>query len=226
MIPPLIVNEALNKGITLIAISDHNASANVPAVIEAAADSNLMVLPGMEIQTKEEVHVLCLFDTLEQLKHTQSYVTDHLPTLKNDPDFFGEQFIVDKTGEFIRREEQLLITSANLTVEEVFSFVIKLGGLAIPAHVDRSAFGLLANLGFIPPDIQVEAVEISRNLDPADIAIKFPQISGYPFLQSGDAHRLDEIMGANLFWLNEPTIAEIIMAFRNENGRSKHIRPS
>lgn len=224
MIPPLIVNEAVIKGINLIAISDHNASANVLAVIKAALGSNLTVLPGIEIQTKEEVHVLCLFDTIEQLQYTQSFVTDHLPALKNDPDYFGEQFIVDETGEFIRREEQLLITSVNLTIEEVFSFITKLGGLAIPAHVDRSAFGLLANLGFVPPGIQVEAVEISRNLDLADITLKYSQISGYPIIQSGDAHRLDEIRGANLFMIQEPTIAELIMAFRKENGRSVQIR--
>ena len=225
MIPPLIVSEALSKGIHLIAISDHNATANVNAVMKAALGSNLTVLPGIEIQTKEEVHVLCLFDTLEQLEHTQTYVTENIPALKNDPNIFGEQFVVDETGEFIRREEQLLITSVNISIEELFTFINKVGGLAIPAHVDRSAFGLLANLGFVPSGIQVEALEISRNLNPADIPTKFPQLSGFPIIQGGDASRLNEILGANLFTINEPTLAEIVMALRKENGRSVDVRP-
>jgi PHP family Zn ribbon phosphoesterase len=224
MIPPLIVEEALEKGIHIIAISDHNASVNVAAVIKAAEGTDLTVLPGIEVQTKEEVHILCIFDTINQLSVFQTYVDEHMPSLLNDPDYFGEQFVVDETGEFIRREHQLLITSANLSIGEIFAFVESLGGLAIPAHVDRRAFGLIANLGFVPEDIQIEALEISRNLNPTEIDIRFPQIIGYSIIQSGDAHRLDEIIGANAFFINEPTVAEIKKAFRNENGRSFHLR--
>jgi 3',5'-nucleoside bisphosphate phosphatase len=224
MIPPLIVQEALDKGINIIAISDHNASGNVPAVVKAAEGTNLTVLPGIEIQTKEEVHVLCLFDTIEQLAAAQNFIDRHMPALLNDPEYFGEQFVVDKTGEFIRREHQLLITSADLSIEEVFAFVETLGGLAIPAHVDRQAYGLIANLGFLPGGIQVEAVEISRNTNAFDVDEKYPQIRGLPLIQSGDAHRLEEIIGANVFMIQEPTIAELRMAFRKENNRSMHIR--
>lgn len=224
MIPPLIVEEALEKGIHIIAISDHNASANVAAVKKAAEGTDLTVLPGIEVQTKEEVHVLCLFDTINQLNVFQTYIDEHMPSLLNDTEYFGEQFVVDETGEFIRREHQLLITSANISIGEVFAFVESLGGLAIPAHVDRRAFGLIANLGFVPGDIQIEALEISRNLNPTEIELRFPQIIGYPIIQSGDAHRLDEIIGANAFFINEPTVAEMKKAFRKENKRSIRIR--
>jgi len=224
MIPPLIVQKALDKGIKIIAISDHNASANVTAVVKAAEDTHLTVLPGMEVQTKEEVHVLCLFDTIDQLEEVQCYIDKHMPASLNDPEYFGEQFVVDETGEFIRREHQLLITSTDLSIEDVFAFVETLGGLAIPAHVDRQAFGLIANLGFVPVGIQVEAVEISRNVNPLEAYKNYPQIKGLPLIQSGDAHRLDEIIGANAFWIKEPTIGELRMAFRKENGRSMHIR--
>ncbi|MBI1881048.1 MAG: histidinol-phosphatase, partial [Chloroflexi bacterium] len=150
MIPPLIVREALARQINLIAITDHNASANVGAVQKAASDVDLTVLPGMELQTREEVHLLCLFDTLVQLETWQTVVSARLPSIENNIAYFGEQFVVDETGEFIRRETQLLLTSANLSLEEAVWGVLRLGGLAIPAHVNRPAFSLIANLGFVP----------------------------------------------------------------------------
>ncbi|HXV44206.1 MAG TPA: PHP domain-containing protein, partial [Anaerolineae bacterium] len=118
MIPPLIVAQALNKGISLVAITDHNTSANVAAVQRAAARTKLAVLPGMELQTREEVHLLCLFDTLEQITTWQAVVEAQMPPLENNIEYFGEQFVVDETGEFIRRETRLLLTSANLSLEE------------------------------------------------------------------------------------------------------------
>ena len=225
MIPPLIVQEALSRGIELIAITDHNASANVPAVQAAAAGRGLVVLPGMELQTKEEVHVLCLFDRLAQLAAWQSVVDRLLPALENRPDFFGEQFVVDETGEFIRREERLLLNSVDITFEQTIIQVNALGGLAIPAHVDRPAFGLLANLGLVPEDAPVEAVEVSRHVPPAEAVQRFPQLQGYPILQGGDAHRLDELLGANEFSVQEPTLAEIRLALHGQAGRGLYSIP-
>lgn len=224
MIPPLIVQEALDKGINLIAICDHNASANVLSVIQAAQGTSLTVLPGIEVQTKEEVHVLCLFDTLEQLATFQAYINTHMPPLMNDPSHFGEQFVVDQTGEFLHREQKLLLTSADLSIEEIFRMVNELGGLSIPAHIDRKAFGLIAVLGFIPPDIHLEAIEISRNVSIDQVDTSFPSLAGYPIIISGDAHRLDEIIGLNVFHLKEPTITEIRLALRSQNNRSFHTR--
>jgi hypothetical protein len=111
MIPPLIVQTALEHQIDLIAITDHNASANVSAMQKAAAGSGLTVLPGMEVQSREDVHLLALFETLEALGAWQTQVDKSLPDLPNRPDFFGEQFVVDETGEFIRSEPRLLSTS-------------------------------------------------------------------------------------------------------------------
>ena len=113
MIPPLIVQEALTQGIRLIAITDHNATGNIGAVQKAAAGTDLIVIAGMEVQTREEVHVLCLFDTLSQAEAWQQIVDQALPAIENNPDFFGEQFVVDETGDFIRSEERLLLNSIN-----------------------------------------------------------------------------------------------------------------
>src|SRR5512143_175868 len=120
MIPPLIVQTAIEQGINPLAVTDHNASANVIAVQQAARDTGLIVLPGMEVQTREEVHVVCLFDTLEQLEAWQNLVNQHLPPLENDIEYFGEQFVVDEPGEFVRRETRWLLTSAGLSLEGAF----------------------------------------------------------------------------------------------------------
>jgi 3',5'-nucleoside bisphosphate phosphatase len=220
MIPPLIVECALDLGITLIAITDHNASANIAAVMKAAQSTSLRVLPGMELQTREEVHSLCLFDTLEQITQFQQVVSPSLPAMQNQPDHFGEQFVVDETGDFIRREDQLLLVSSSLTLTEAWKLVTQLGGLFIPAHVDRKAFGLLESLGLVPTDICIEALEVSRHLHPSDAPQKFPQLTGYPLIQNGDVHRLDEFNGKMSLSLAASTIAEIQKAIQNLEGRS------
>jgi len=223
MIPPLIVRTAIERGIHIIAVTDHNASANVAAVQQAAEGSTLTVLPGMELQTREEVHVLCLFDTLDQLTAWQAVVDAHLPDMENNIEYFGEQFVVDHTGEFIRRETRLLITSANLSLTQAIVGVTELGGLAVPAHVDRTAFGLIAILGFVPTDVPIKALEISRHLRPDTAVQKYPQLDGMPLLRGGDAHRLDEFLGANVFRLEAPTLAELGLALEGREGRSLRV---
>src|ERR1044071_2611817 len=134
MIPPLIVRNALEHNIDLIAITDHNSSANVGAVQKAADGTNLTVLPGMEVQSREDVHLLALFENLEVLAAWQEQVNSSLPDLPNQPEFFGEQFVVDETGDFVRSETRLLSTSTGLSIDEIFERVDSLGGLVIPAH--------------------------------------------------------------------------------------------
>ncbi|MCS7059850.1 MAG: PHP domain-containing protein [Anaerolineae bacterium] len=224
MIPPLIVQAAHEQGINLIAITDHNASANAEAVMRAAAEVGVTVLPGMELQTVEEVHLLCLFDTLDQTRAWQSYVDNRLPALENDAEHFGDQFIVDESGDFVRRETRLLLVSAEIALGEAVTVVHELGGLAIPAHVDRKAYSLIQNLGLIPEDVPFDALEISRHLTPEQARQKYPQLKLFPLIQSGDAHRLDELLGKNLFRLQKPTIAELKLALHGQEGRSFRLR--
>ncbi len=226
MIPPLIVEEALLKGIQWIAITDHNASANVEAVAQAAKGTSLLVTPGMEVQTQEEIHSLCLFDTLDQMQAFQQFVDNALPSIENRPDFFGEQLVVDETGEFIRRETRLLLNSAAISIREAWEKVNELGGLLIPAHIDRKAFGMIANLGMIPIDTPIEAVEISRHLSPAAARSTFPQLGQIPLIKSGDVHRLNEFLGVNQLSIETPCISELRKAIRNEENRSLTILES
>jgi PHP family Zn ribbon phosphoesterase len=223
MIPPLIIETAQAHNINLIAITDHNSSANIAAVQKAAKVFDITVLPGIELQTREEVHILCIFDTLEQTAAFQKLINNTLPPIRNRPDYFGEQFVVDETGDFIKREDRLLLTSADMSLNDAAKEVRILGGLFIPAHVNRSAFGLIGTLGLIPPDIHFEAVEISRHLRPSDAARSFPQITGLPIIQSGDVHRLEEFLGVNEFHMKAPTVSEIRLALAGHDGRSFRI---
>jgi PHP family Zn ribbon phosphoesterase len=224
MLPPFIVEDALEHGINLIAITDHNASANVRAVQKAAAGTDLVVLAGMEIQTREEVHMLCLFDTAEQVEDWQSVVDLYLPDQPNRPDYFGDQYVVDENGDFVRREPRLLLTSADLSLHQAVEGVRTLGGLSIPAHVNRKAFSLLENLGMVPTDVPFDALEISRHLRMDEATTKYPQLKGYPLIQSGDVHRLEEFLGKNVFKVEAPTIQELKLALEQREGRSLTFR--
>ena len=185
MIPPLIVRRALALGLGLVAITDHNTIDNVAAVQRAAQGTGLIVLPGMEVQTREEVHIICLFDELAQAQAWQDIVYEHLPAAKNRPEFFGAQMVVDHTAEFVRLNERLLATSTRLSVEQVVGQVNVLGGLAIAAHIDRPSFSMLANLGFIPQGLGLAALEVSRRTTPAAFLAQHPELAGWPMIHFG-----------------------------------------
>ena len=224
MIPPLIVQTALEKNIELIAITDHNASANVRAVQKAAKGTQLTVLPGMEVQSREDVHLLTIFETIAALEVWQAEVDRALPDLPNQPDFFGEQFVVDETGEFIRNEPRLLLTSTSFSIDEIFTRVKSLGGLVIPAHVERTTYGLLPTVGLISEGWQLLALEISRHSTPEKAAAAFPAVRGYTLIQGGDVHQLDSFLGTTVFTIASPTLMELHMAFHHMDGRDVCIK--
>ena len=225
MIPPLIVQQALEQKIDLIAITDHNASANVEAVQKAAGGTGLTVLPGMEVQSREDVHLLTIFETLDALVAWQKEVDAALPEKQNNSALFGEQFVVDETGEFIRNEPRLLLTSTHFSIDEIFERINALGGLVIPAHVERTSYGLLPTLGLISEQWNVSALEISRRTTPEKVRETFPALRKYPLIQSGDVHRLDEFLGTTIFTILSPTLMEIDMAFKKISGRGVCIEP-
>jgi PHP family Zn ribbon phosphoesterase len=225
MIPPLIVERARSLGLGLIAITDHNAAANCGSVMKAARGAGLVVLPGMEVQTSEEVHVACLFDTLEQALTWQGIVFDHLPDLPNPEETLGAQYVVDANGDYIRTEMRLLLTSTDLTLDDTILRITALGGIAIPAHVDRMSFSLLANLGFVPEGLNSPALELFRKTSPDDARARWPQLDRWPLIRGGDAHRLSEICPALRLALADCTVAELVLAFSGRRGRSFSVLP-
>ncbi len=225
MSPKRIVERAMSKMLDLIGICDHNSAENVQYTINAAnlicRDSPpITVLPGMEICTKEEVHIFCLFDNAKQVLKLQEMVYSALPKEKNNPELFGEQIIANEYDEVEGYNERLLIGATNLGVQEVINQIHNLNGIAIASHIDRASYSLIGQLGFIPEDLEIDAVEISTDLTVEDAHKKFPEIKRYPVIRSSDAHYLEDIGKATTnFYLPKPTLSEIKKALRNEDGR-------
>lgn len=225
MIPPLIVRRARELGLQMLAVTDHNAARNVAAVMAAAAGTGITVLPGMEVQSREEVHMVCLFDTLEQVLAWQEQVFAALPDRENDEAFFGAQYVVDAEGEYVETETRLLSISTALSVEQVVAGARALGGIVIAAHVDRPSFSLVANLGFVPPGLEIAGVELSRRADPGAALRRLPQLAGFGLVVSGDAHRLEEMTARTMFKVKAPVVAELALALAGSEGRRVEIYP-
>jgi predicted metal-dependent phosphoesterase TrpH len=198
MTPNNIVGMAAIKELGCIAVTDHNTAGNAASVIKAAARSapGLIVVPGMELETSEEVHVVCLFPELEALLRFEEFVDGRLPRVKNRKDIFGEQQYLDEWDEVIGEKENLLLVATTIGLYEAVEAVKKYGGIAIPAHIDRPGNGLLATLGFLPPDLDVNLIEISKANDPEAFIIHHKKElarENIAFVQSSDAHYLENI---------------------------------
>jgi len=209
MVPTRIVARALEAGLQAIGICDHNSAGNVAAVREAAGGRDLRVLGGMEITTSEEAHILALFDELESLRLLESVVQAGLEGL-NDPEAWGDQILVDAQDQPVGIEERLLSGASALSAEAAVREIQDLGGLAIASHVDRPAFSLAQQLGFIPPELPLDAVELSFHFrgDRAPY-----RAFGFPLVSFSDAHFPEEIgRSRTLFRVGEPSVAELRQA--------------
>ncbi len=220
MIPPLIVRQALQLGLEWIAVTDHNSAGNVRAVQAAAEGTGLTVMPGLEVESREEVHLVCLFDTAEQAEAYATVVTAHLPQRLNDERHFGAQYVVDAAGEYVRTEERLLLTSADLSIDEIVRGVGERGGICIPAHVDRPANSLLVNLGFVPPGLDVPGLEVSPRVAVNEFRKANPELARFGLVCSGDAHRLSEMVKRTLVVSRAATVRELRQALRGEGDLS------
>lgn len=219
MHPKALVERALMRRCDIIAVSDHNASANVPYVMAAAAGKNIRILPAMEITTSEEVHLLALLGRLSDLLELQSIVDRHLFG-ENDEDRFGVQAVVNERGEVEGLNNQLLIGATDLPIDAIVDIIHGLGGLAVPAHIDRESFSVLSQLGFIDESSRFDALEISKRTGLAKGRLQYPELGRFPFLTSSDAHFLKDIGTATTpILLEEPTFDEIKMAVFARDGR-------
>lgn len=188
MTPNNIVNMSLLKGLDIIAVSDHNTAGNVRAVQKVAGD-NLLVIAGMEITTQEEVHMLSLFPDIERAEEMDKIIKGYLPKIENRADIFGNQLYMDENDEITGEENTLLISATSLDIYETIKAVKELGGIIIPAHIDRSSYSIISNLGFIPPDISFSCVEIT---DKADESFR-KLYENYKIITNSDAHYLFDI---------------------------------
>jgi PHP family Zn ribbon phosphoesterase len=219
MHPRALVDEAVKRELDMIAVCDHNASENVPFVMNAARGTRLNVLPGMEVCTREEAHVLALFGELPALAELQDYVYANLAGL-NDEEAFGMQPIVNEEGEVEGFNERLLIGATGISLEDIVDRIHLFGGIAVAAHIDRPSFSVIGQLGFIPPHVPFDALEISGRLGIREGRRRFPELANYPFVTSSDAHFIADVGSAcTRMVLKEPVFEEVLMAIRKQEGR-------
>jgi len=219
MYPRAVVDKSIEERLDIIAICDHNAMENVRFVLKSVEGKPLTVLPGMEITSSEEVHLLAIFDTFDGLMKIQNIVYDHLPG-KNREEIFGCQAIVNDFDEIEGFNDRFLLGATEISLLEIIHHIHGFGGLAIASHIDREGFSILGQLGFIDPDIPLDALEISHRTGIRDARLKYPELSRFPFVESSDAHSIKDIgRGVTTMFLERATISELKMAFEHRRGR-------
>ncbi len=220
MSPKKITAHVSRGGIDIIALTDHNTAENVSAVLKASRDSNVTVLPGMEVCSREEIHVLAIFERARAALALQSLVYDNLAGVNNE-EAFGLQVVANEHDEVERLKNKLLIGATELTVEQVVDAIHQMNGLAIAAHIDRESYSVIGQLGFIPETVRFDALEISSQTTYAEARKRFSAYGGYTMLKASDAHRVDDIGKAtSAFVLEAPVFPEIVKAVHNRDGRS------
>ncbi len=191
MTPANICGMAYIKGLQAIAVTDHNSARNLPYVKEAADHYGLLLLPGMEITTREEVHLLGYFRDVDTAVNAGEYFSGHLPKLKNRPDYFGNQFVMNTDDEVVAVEDRLLMGATDLSLAECAAYIRSMGGAAVPAHVNRGNNGLLVNLGFFPADVDFPVIEYWK-----DLPLNEKLTQGKRKIWNSDAHHLGNILEA------------------------------
>lgn len=223
MTPVNIVQAALDAKLDIIAITDHNSTKQASIIKKHATQFGLTVLIGAEITTSEEVHVLAIFDDEVQAAEMQKFIDRHLIAIKNKPKHFGYQVIVDIDEQILEVEDRLLITALRANINDIEKETHRLGGLFIPAHVDRQMNGIISHLGFIPPNLLCDAFGLSANANIKQWQKNQLFPPGSVFIQNSDAHMPEQIGSCfNVFELETPTVESIRHALKNQS----HCNPS
>jgi PHP family Zn ribbon phosphoesterase len=220
MSPRNIVAAAVARRLDIIGITDHNSTRHCRVIHTLAAENNITVLCGAEVTSSEEVHCLAFLPDFERLQLFENYLQEHLQDFPNDPETFGDQVQIDDNEEIIYLEHRLLIMAIDQNIDEIEQQVHTLGGLFIPAHINRPAFGLISQLGFVPPDLNYDALELSRHITTKDFKKAYPELADKTFIRSSDAHFVEDIGCCYTnFYLEQPTFDEIKLALHNAGGR-------
>ena len=214
MTPNNIVNMAELCGLNIIALTDHNSVKNCAAAMQVAKNKGITLIPGMELTCSEEIHVICLFSSLENATNFGEYVYARLPNIDNRPDIFGEQLILNSDDEIIGSEPKLLINATDISIENVTGLMKQYGGICFPAHIDKKSTSILSVLGEIPEEYTFKAVEITKKADLNALKLSHPALGKVLFLINSDAHYLETIQSEEA-WLDlkEPTFQSIIEAY-------------
>lgn len=206
MTPAMVAGMAALNGLHIAALTDHNSAGNLPAFFEACRAYGVVPVAGMELETAESVHLVCLFPTLEAATACwQTVKREHMMPVKNKPAIFGEQLYMNADDEVIGIEETLLITSTALPLADGAQLVRSHGGVVFPAHIDRAANGILEILGDIPPEPGFTAAEFNDAANIAPYRERFASVAPLRLLVNSDAHRLSAVQngeGSNFLLLD------------------------
>lgn len=226
MSPSAIIEQAKKLHLDVIAITDHNSTRQVKVTQQLGRENGILVIGGVEITTQEEAHALAYFETDEQLDAFQEFLDENLPHIPNDEERFGYQLIVDIDEEITGEEEWLLLSAIDADLDTLYDKVHEIGGLFVPAHVNKPASSLMSQLGFIPPDIKADALEISKHVKKEDFLKKFAYLKKFMFTKSSDAHFV-HIIGEVHCVLNmyDLTFDEFRKTLRGEDGRFIETEP-
>lgn len=226
MSPSAIIEQAKKLHLDVIAITDHNSTRQVKVTQQLGKENGILVIGGVEITTQEEAHALAYFETDEQLDAFQEFLDENLPHIPNDEERFGYQLIVDKDEEITGEEEWLLLSAIDADLDTLYEKVHEIGGLFVPAHVNKPASSLMSQLGFIPPDIKADALEISKHVKKEDFLKKFAYLKKFMFTKSSDAHFL-HIIGEVHCVLNmyDLSFDEFRKTLKGEDGRYIETEP-
>jgi len=219
MSPGRIVETAVTKKIDIIGICDHNSAENVTSAIKAAKTEELTILPGIEVTSREEVHILALFGKEEDALKLQAIIYDNLDG-ENDEEVFGPQVVVNEAEEVLGFNKRLLIGATGLSIEEIVDSIHLLNGLAIASHIDRESFSIIGQLGFIPEGLRLDGLDISPLMSYQEARNRLAEYQDYPFIWSSDAHFLSDIGNVTTtFLLEAATVEELKKALKTESGR-------
>ncbi len=219
MSPALIVDKSCEKKLDIIAVTDHNSIENAQTAMTLGRRNGLVVFPSMEICSVEEVHILALFDNINDAEEMQAFIYKNLEG-ENNPDVFGYQVVANENDEVVTQNQRLLIGATKLNLRSIVEKVAETGGISIAAHIDKTAFSILGQLGFIPPDLRLDAVEVSFREKPEEASGKFMLGDKLPCITSSDSHFPEEIGRVSTkFFMAAPTIKEMKKALKKEDGR-------
>ena len=216
MTPGNIVGMAVVNELDAIAITDHNSSENVPAALGIAAEYGIIVIPGMELETAEEIHVVCLFPNLESITAFQTAVLKSCQTGENRPEIFGCQQIFNAKDQIVGECSRLLLAPTGISIDDAIVLADRYGGIAYPAHVDRDSYSALTSLGALPYAYPYSFVEVSMECDTDALFKQYPFLRDYRLIAASDAHYLERIQERRTFIDVEERSAEgVIRALKN-----------
>ncbi len=220
MSPINIIQQAARKKLDIIAISDHNSTRHCGITQQIGEKYGISVIAGAELNTKEEIHCLAFFEDIEKADQFQQIIDQNLVSIPNKPEIFGYQLMVDEEENIIGEETRLLVSSLRMGIDELFLCVNQLGGLFVPAHINRLHNGIYSQLGFMPSGLMADALEITRRPGYEDFLKEHPETAGFCLITNSDAHTIKQI-GETVteFYMEGPYFIEIRQALRNENGR-------